>query len=164
MAAAFVGVGSNIDREHNVRSAVGMLRKRFGSLLVSPVYESPAVGFDGDPFLNLVVRFDADIAPLALSTELLAVELAHGRRREGERFGPRTLDLDLLLYGDTVLKDGALHIPHSDILDYSFVLRPLADIAPGMRHPELGKTFAALWQAARPSPGSLKPIALTLDD
>lgn len=146
MTRVYVSIGSNIERESNIRSAVQSLKARFGPLVLSPVYESPPVGFEGNPFYNLVAGFDTDIAVEDLVTELHDIERAHGRTRTSERFAPRTLDLDLLLYGDLIRHDVRVDVPRREILDYAFVLKPLADIAPHQCHPEISKAFSDLEQ------------------
>jgi 2-amino-4-hydroxy-6-hydroxymethyldihydropteridine diphosphokinase len=146
MPRAYVSVGSNIDREDNVRSGLAYLRERYGDLRVSPVYESEAVGFLGSPFYNLVVGFDAQDPLDDICKHLLAIELQQGRRRGRHRFCPRTLDLDLLLYGHDVRRNGRCRVPRPEILEHAFVLRPLADVAPTECHPELGLSFGELWE------------------
>jgi len=141
----YVGIGSNIEPERHVAQALDALARRFGPLRRSGVYRTRAVGFDGDDFLNLVVAFDTSEPPSAVAAVLREIEDAAGRRRGGERFAPRTLDLDLLLYGERVIRADGLEVPRRDILDQAFVLGPLAELAPGVRHPELGLSFAELW-------------------
>lgn len=158
MTRVYVSIGSNLDRRRNVRSALAALARAFGRLAVSPVYESEAVGFEGPPFYNLVVGFDTD-RPLEGVAEILrAIEEAHGRRRVGPRFADRSLDLDLLLYGDLVRHDGRFDIPRPEITREAYVLRPLADIAGAARHPESGATFAELWEALRARTGDLRTV------
>ncbi|MEX2525232.1 MAG: 2-amino-4-hydroxy-6-hydroxymethyldihydropteridine diphosphokinase [Gammaproteobacteria bacterium] len=164
MPRVFVGIGSNIDREASIRIGVGVLRDLFGELLVSGVYESPAYGFDGDNFYNLVVAFETDLSPEALTRELHRIEDHLGRDRKTPRFSSRILDLDLLLYGDMIRHEEGLDIPREDILKYAFVLRPLAEIAGGMKHPESGETFESLWQAFERTDQELWPVQLTFDD
>jgi 2-amino-4-hydroxy-6-hydroxymethyldihydropteridine diphosphokinase len=144
MNEAFVGIGSNVEPEKHVRMAVQLMRERFGTLKLSPVYRNRAVGFAGDDFLNLVVVFECDLRVDALNSALDAIELACGRERGAARFSPRTLDLDLLLYGARV--DAALKLPRKEILKYDFVLRPLAELAPSHRHPETGLTYREHWE------------------
>ena len=158
----FVSVGTNIDREANLRSAMAALRARFGRLEVSPVYESAAQGFDGDPFYNLVVALQSDESATDVAAALKEIERAHGRRPRDAKFAPRTLDLDLLTYGDATLDVGRVHLPRGDILRYAFVLRPLADLAPEACHPVLGKSYQELWEGFA-GPDELTPVALALD-
>lgn len=147
MPRIYVSIGSNVDREANIRSAVRRLRERFGSLTLSRVYDSDPVGFVGAPFYNLVAGFDSRLPVERLREALTEIEREQGRRRDAERFGPRTLDLDLLLYGDVV--DPARNMPRAEIVRHAFVLAPLAEIAAQERHPATGETFGELWSRFR---------------
>jgi len=141
----YVSIGSNIERETHIRSAIRALQRRYGTLALSSVYESPPVGFDGENFYNLVVAFEADSPPEQLVADLHEIERAHGRQRSGDRFGPRTLDLDLLMYGDLIRHDDAVDLPRREILDYAFVLQPFAEIAADAVHPETHQRIGTLW-------------------
>jgi 2-amino-4-hydroxy-6-hydroxymethyldihydropteridine diphosphokinase len=144
MTRVYLSLGSNIDREHNIRAGLDALAAQFGDVHLSPVYESEAVGFDGEPFLNLVARIDTGLPLGELAGLLRDIEAAHGRVRGDKKFASRTLDIDVLTYGDlTGLVDG-VELPRDEILKHAFVLRPLADLAPQARHPVLGETYAAL--------------------
>lgn len=158
MVWAFVSVGSNVDKEANIRSAVESLRQSFGELTISTVYENPAVGFEGDDFHNLVVGFDTQRPPLEVVEELGQIEREHGRIRGKERFAPRTLDLDLLLYGDLVIDNGELQCPRDEISRYSFVLGPLAEIAGDLPHPKLEQTLQELWERMDVEKEELRPV------
>ena len=144
MSRVYLSLGSNIDREHNIRSGLDALARHFGDVCLSPVYESEAVGFDGEPFLNLVAAIDTDLPVGELSDLLRAVEADHGRVRGGKKFSSRTLDIDILTDGsDTGVVDG-VELPRDEILKHAFVLQPLADLAPDERHPLEGQTYAEL--------------------
>jgi 2-amino-4-hydroxy-6-hydroxymethyldihydropteridine diphosphokinase len=164
MTRVYASIGTNIDREHNVRAAVDGLRERYGPLLISPVYETTAVGFDGDAFYNLVVGFDTEQAPEVLRDAFHAIEREQGRRRGGERYASRTLDIDLLAWGDRVMNAGGLELPRGEILKHAFVLRPLADIAPDTRHPVAGLTYAELWARFEGDDGAMANVDLGLTD
>lgn len=160
MARAYIGVGSNIDPAVNTARGLVSLRREFGALTVSTVYESAAVGFVGERFYNLVIGLDTGLEPHALARRLAAIEVEHGRTRDAARFAPRTLDLDLLLFDDRVLSDAEVRVPREDILEYAFVLRPLAEIAPSLRHPVDGRTMAELWAAHDQTACPLTPVSM----
>jgi 2-amino-4-hydroxy-6-hydroxymethyldihydropteridine diphosphokinase len=146
MPTAYVSIGSNIERDKNIPSSLLALERCFGALTVSSVYESESVGFIGAAFYNLVVGFEADLPVKAIAKQLRQIELEHGRTREAQKFSARTLDLDLILYGDLVVSDGRLQIPRDEIERYAFVLEPLAEIAADLVHPVTGKSYGLLWQ------------------
>jgi 2-amino-4-hydroxy-6-hydroxymethyldihydropteridine diphosphokinase len=146
MVSVYVSIGSNINREQNILSGIRSLRQAFGELQLSSIYDSEAVGFDGAAFYNLAAGFDTTLDVHAVVSRLRDIEDAHERRRDGPRFSSRTLDIDLLLYDDLVLDSAALKLPRAEILHNAFVLAPLAEIAPTLKHPEVGLTYAELWQ------------------
>jgi 2-amino-4-hydroxy-6-hydroxymethyldihydropteridine diphosphokinase len=147
MARAYLSLGSNLEPHRYLPAALDELRARFGALAVSPAYRSQAVGFDGPDFVNLAVGLDTDLDPGALNDWLHALEDRHGRRRDQLRYASRTLDVDLVLYDDRVIDGpGHLQIPRKE-LRHAFVLKPLADIAPDLRHPLDGTTMAERWAA-----------------
>ncbi len=137
---AFVGIGSNLDDPRaQIRRAIAALAKIPRSALceVSSLYSSAPVGPADQPdYLNAVVRLNTRLAPEALLDQLQAIEAAQGRERDGLRWGPRTLDLDLLLYGDQVISSPRLSVPHPEMAKRSFVLYPLAEIAPDLVLPD----------------------------
>lgn len=141
----YVSAGSNVAPEDNLRLACRELRSRFGSIDLSSVYRSQPVGFAGDDFLNLVLRFRTDESPANIIAELERLHGLAGRVRGSARFAPRTLDLDLLLYGSAVLPEPPIRVPREDISEYAFVLGPIAELAPELRHPLTGETMAGMW-------------------
>jgi len=164
VARAYVSIGSNIEREKNIRAAVAALRRRYGTLQLSPVYQCRPVGFEGDDFLNLVAGFDTDEPPLAVAQTLHDIEQQHGRVRGPSRFSARTLDLDLLLYEDLIRNDRELRLPRDEIATYAFVLRPLAELAPERRHPRTGITLAEMWRGFDAASQPLTRVPMTFDD
>jgi len=146
MPRIFVSVGSNINPEDNIRSAIHALKKEYPNLIVSPVYRNKAVGFVGDDFYNLVAEFESDKDVYSLVEWLKCIEGSHNRTRDSRRFSSRTLDIDLLLYGDLVISERDLKLPRDEITQYAFVLYPLSKIAGQLRHPVSGKTYNELWQ------------------
>ena len=145
MVEVFIGVGSNVDPVHNIRSSIGHLREALSNVKCSPVYRNPATGFSGDEFFNLVVGTETSLTIPALKALLREIEYAQGRHRGEAKFAARTIDLDLLTYGDTVISTPTDNLPRTDILEYAFVLRPLAELAPSARHPALDITYQELW-------------------
>jgi 2-amino-4-hydroxy-6-hydroxymethyldihydropteridine diphosphokinase len=159
MAWVWLSIGSNIDRERHIRGGVRDLRDQFGELVLSTVYETPSEGFDGDPFYNLVAGFETDLPPEQLHPILRAIEDAHGRERSGPKFSARTLDIDLLTYGDEVTERGGKALPRDEVLKYAFVLGPLAEVAPTEVHPLVGRSYAELWQDFDPAArAAMRPV------
>lgn len=145
MVRVWLGLGSNIDAEKHIRSAVYALRTHYNGLVISPVYESESVGFEGDNFLNLVIGLETDETLEDLTLILKAIEDANGRSRVGEKFSSRTLDIDILTYGQEDLTEDGINIPRHEILTYAFVLKPLSDVAPDEVHPHVGINYQKLW-------------------
>jgi len=143
----YISIGSNIEREHYVRAALDALAAWFGELDISPVYESEAVGFDGSPFLNLVVGVRTSLSVEELSRKFKQLEVENGRRPEAKKYSARTLDLDILTYGEAVGRMDGVELPRGEILKNAFVLRPLADLVPTVKHPICRKSYFELWQA-----------------
>jgi 2-amino-4-hydroxy-6-hydroxymethyldihydropteridine diphosphokinase len=140
----YLGIGSNIDRETSIRHGLTGLESCYGELQVSPIYESEAYGFDGDDFYNLVVGFETNLEIEEIEMQLKEIETQSGRKKGESSYCPRTLDIDLLLYGDLVSEKHDL--PRADVVEYAFVLKPLYDIAPKLIHPVEKKSIKTLWQ------------------
>lgn len=146
MAEVFLSLGSNVEREKHIPQAIRELDALFGPLTLSSVYESEAVGFVGPPFYNLVVGFQSDLPAGQIARMLREIEVAHGRQEGCRKFEPRTLDIDLILYGNLILEESGLRLPRDEITRFAFMLEPLAEIAPDVRHPIAGCSFAELWE------------------
>ena len=144
MPRILIGIGSNQQRQRNVRAAVSKLAQAFPDLVLSSVYETVAVGFQGDPFFNLVAAFTSELSLSSLLDRIRAIEEVCGRQRGEKRFGPRSLDIDLLTYGDEICDGEPVEVPRSDIITAAYVLIPLAELAPHSLHPLLGKSYAEL--------------------
>ena len=160
MARVYVGLGSNLDRESRLREALGLLRLNFGDIEMSPVYDSAAVGFDGSNFLNLVVCFDSLLEVEEVVRVFREIENQLGRDRSLPKFASRSIDLDILLYGDRIVDVPGIRIPRPEILVNAFVLKPLQDIAAQRLHPETGQSYADLWQAMAPNAPQLDLFSL----
>lgn len=145
-ATVYVGIGSNQQREARIRAAIAALRENFGEILLSPVYNTAAVGFDGSDFLNLVAAFETELGAQSVVDVFRRIEDDLGRDRSLPKFASRPIDLDILLYSSLIIDVPGIRIPREEILEQAFVLKPLQDIAPDRLHPEIGDTFAALWQ------------------
>jgi 2-amino-4-hydroxy-6-hydroxymethyldihydropteridine diphosphokinase len=155
-----VGLGSNLgDRAAYLLLGLSALSRlpETRLLRLSPVYETDPVGPPQPPYLNMVAELETELSPKGLLAEMLRIEKALGRERR-ERWGPRTLDLDLLLYGDLVLEEAGLSVPHPRLHERAFVLVPLLDLLPEGRHPLLGQSFAELLASLDAS--SVRPLVL----
>jgi 2-amino-4-hydroxy-6-hydroxymethyldihydropteridine diphosphokinase len=161
MTKVYIGVGSNIDKHIHIPRVINELAEEFGHIEVSPVYETPAEGFSGENFYNLVIAVEANISAQEMRAYLRELEAKHGRVRDSKnQFISRTLDLDQLLYGESQINEGGVHVPSSDITNYAFVLKPLTDIAGGMIHPILKRTFSQLWSRFDKTSLKLKQVNL----
>jgi 2-amino-4-hydroxy-6-hydroxymethyldihydropteridine diphosphokinase len=162
MAQVYVSLGSNIEPQQHIRAGLADMRQHYGTLTLSSIYESEAVGFEGKNFYNLVARFETFEEVYTVANTLRRIEKNNGRIRTANRFSARTLDLDVLLYDDLILKEGQIEIPRDEILKYAFVLLPLAEIAPDAQHPVTQQTYADLWQNFDKKGQSLWPVELPL--
>ena len=145
MADAYVAAGSNVRPRESLGKALALLAHEFPGIRASPAYANAAVGFEGDDFVNLVVSFPAPRTTESLLEALKAVERACGREPGAPKWGPRTLDLDLLLHGDRVDRVAGKALPHPDLLTRAWVLGPLAELAPGLVHPVEHESMESLW-------------------
>ena len=144
MTIAFLSLGSNIDKEKNIRAAVNVLSQAFAILSISPVYESEAVGFSGENFLNLIVEVETELPLLRFSEKLKKVERDLGREHASERFSSRTMDIDIVLFGELEGRHDGIELPRPELYLNAFVLRPMADIAPELTDPKTGHNMRFL--------------------
>lgn len=146
MERVFIAMGSNIEAERNLQQAVQRLASHCRLLAVSPVYETLPVGTTDQPnFLNAAALIETDLSPVALKAEVLQpIEQSLGRRRTADKNAPRTIDLDIALYGQRVIEVSNRHIPDPEILRYPHLARPLADLAPDLVHPVTGETLGEI--------------------
>ena len=144
-STAYLGLGSNVNARSNILSGIATLRGSFKNVRLSPAYQTRAVGFDGDDFINLVASIETTLQPLELKQFLNELEDHHGRARNQSKFSDRTLDIDILLYDDLYLVSPLLKIPRAEIMTFTHVLKPLADLAPELLHPVCRKTIAEIW-------------------
>ncbi len=159
MAQVYLSIGSNIDREKNIKSCLKILKQDYPDIILSSIYETEAFGFKGDPFLNLAAYLKTELSPREVEIYLKSIEDKHARTREGKKFSSRTLDIDLLLYDQLILQP-EMDIPRQEITRYDFVLFPLLEIAPNIIHPISKKTIAELAKYSKLSNSNLKKIEL----
>jgi 2-amino-4-hydroxy-6-hydroxymethyldihydropteridine diphosphokinase len=154
MPQVYVAAGSNIEPKRNLARAVGEIERQFPGVRFSPWYRNTAAGFEGDDFVNLVAGFATELPLSDVLERLHAIETLCGRPRDAPRWAPRSMDLDVLLYGDLVCDEAAVKLPRPDLLRRAYMLGPLAALAPQVLHPTAGRTIGELWrefdQAAHP--------------
>ncbi|WP_339858493.1 2-amino-4-hydroxy-6-hydroxymethyldihydropteridine diphosphokinase [Pseudohongiella acticola] len=158
MSLLTLSLGSNQQADHHIRAALDALQADYGTLQISSVFESRAVGFDGNNFLNMVVAVDTDMALATVSARIKALETEHGRVRGGPRFSPRTLDIDILTYADCVGDYDGIVLPRPEITENAFVLWPMSQLCGDLTDPHTGLSYATLWQRYDKSRQVLWPI------
>lgn len=169
MPKIYISIGSNQDAVRQVRYGVEQLRYHFTGLQLSTVYESEAVGFEGDNFLNLVAAADTQMTISQVEQAFKHIEKSAGRIRGAKKFSNRTLDIDLLLY-DNIVCERPVRLPRGEVLYHAFVLLPLAEIAGELKHPVVHETYDALWQefkrkeSEQKEPQNLWPITFEWDN
>ena len=146
MPEVYVAAGSNVAPERHLARAVAELAREFPGARFSPWYRNRAVGFEGDDFINLVAGFDTALPVREVLERLHAIEMLCGRPRAAPRWAPRTMDLDVLLYGDLVCEEPGLKLPRPDLLKRAYMLGPLAALAPDVVHPVAGLRIGELWR------------------
>ena len=160
MPEVYVAAGSNIQPELNLRSALSALKRRVGEMRVSKAYRNKAVGFEGPEFINLVIGFETELTLTEVLSVLQAVEGLCGRPRKAPKFEPRSMDLDLLLYGDMVCATHAITLPRPDLTKRAYMLGPLAELAPNLVHPTLKQTIGELWKAFDHASHPMQPVEI----
>ena len=162
MTLLVLSLGSNVEPKVNIKLAVESLRKKFGELLLSSVYESEAVGFQGNNFLNLVTSGESDASLEEVQSYLKMLEDDMGRERDKPKFSDRPIDIDILLFGDSTGEECGLSLPRAEILSSAFVLRPLAELHPKLKYFPLNLCFGELWDVFDKTQQKLWPIDLSL--
>jgi 2-amino-4-hydroxy-6-hydroxymethyldihydropteridine diphosphokinase len=147
MARVFLGLGSNIERERYLTAGLDALQGLFHELALSSVYDSAAIGFHGQPFLNMVAAVTTDLPLATMAVRLRHIETEHGRPANATRFSARHLDIDILTYNDDVGTFGGVTLPRDEILENAFVLCPLAELAPDALHPQTQRSYRTHWEA-----------------
>jgi 2-amino-4-hydroxy-6-hydroxymethyldihydropteridine diphosphokinase len=158
----YVAAGSNVAPFENLRRALDVLERHFAPLTVSSAYANAAVGFEGEDFVNLVVGFGTDLSVQQVIERLHAAEAACGRERNAPKWAPRAMDLDILLFGDTLCDEPGLKLPRPDLLRRPYMLGPAAEIAPGVVHPTEHRTLGELWAEMQVTQAAhaLRPVEL----
>ena len=159
MAEIYISLGSNINRQHYIEQGLNALTDAFGTLTLSSLFESEAVGFAGKAFYNMVAGVSTELTLAEVAETLREIEFAHGRSQHAKKFSPRTLDLDLLLY-DVVITEEPAQIPRDEITKNAFVLWPLAEIAGHLVHPIVEQSYEELWQQYDKNQQQLKKVPL----
>ena len=145
MPEVYVAAGSNVEPEHNLALASREMARLFPDVRFSSWYRNPAVGFEGDDFINFAAGFTTELPVHEVVRQLQAIETLCGRPPGAPRWAPRSMDLDILLYGTLVLDEPKLKLPRPDLLKRPFMLGPLAEIASDLPHPTAGATIGELW-------------------
>jgi len=142
----FVAAGSNIEPLRHLQAALAGLARSYAPLTISPAYRNKAVGFEGDDFVNLVVGFHTNDSLERVRARLQEIETDCGRPRDAPKWAPRSMDLDILLYGNEVRNEPGLVVPRPDLVKRPYMLKPMCDIAPDIAHPTLHRTMCELWE------------------
>jgi 2-amino-4-hydroxy-6-hydroxymethyldihydropteridine diphosphokinase len=161
MIDVFVAVGGNVEPLEYLDRALQLLERQFGDIEVSPAYRNAAVGFSGEDFVNLVVKLRTDQSVEAVRAALQAIESACDRPPDAPKWAPRTMDLDILLYGNAVRSEPGLILPRPDLLKRPYMLKPTADLAPTLVHPTAHKPMRELWDALeRSAPHAMQVVTI----
>ncbi len=162
MTRVFVAAGSNVEPVYNLQLAARELQRSFGAVDFSAAYRNAAVGFSGEDFINYVAGFDTDRDVHAVVAELQRIEGLCGRTREAPKWAPRSMDLDILLFGDRISDEPGLVLPRPDLLRRPYMLGPLAEIAGELMHPTAGRSIATLWAQFDRAAHPMTRVELTL--
>jgi len=157
----FIAAGSNVEAQRNLALALTELEREFGVLTVSHAYRNAAVGFDGPDFINLVVGLKTRLGVREVIERLHGIETHCGRPRSAPKWAPRSMDLDILLYGDLICDEAGLKLPRPDLLRRAYMLGPLAEIVPGLKHPTANKAIRELWSEFDRAAHPLHRVELT---
>ncbi len=160
MTTVLVAAGSNVEPLVNLSKALAALARRYPGLRASTAYRNPAVGFAGEDFVNLVLAIDTDEEVRTVMEHLHAAEALCGRERHAPKWAPRSMDLDVLLYGERICDEPGLVLPRPDLLRRAYMLGPAAELEPTMRHPTLGLTLEELWREFPREAHAMHPVAL----
>ena len=160
MTAVYVAAGSNVEPIANLRRALGVLAAHYPGLRASRAWRNRAVGFDGDDFVNLAIGFDTADDVRTVLGRLHEAEAACGRARHAPKWAPRSMDLDILLYGDLVRDEPGLVLPRPDLLRRAYMLGPMAELAPDLVHPVERATMAELWARFDRDAHRMEPVDL----
>ncbi len=147
MSEVFLGVGTNLgNRVKNMSDVTAIIERSIGDiLLASSIYETEPWGFEAkDEFLNMVLKVSTGLGPSELLSRILGIEISMGRLRGEKQYSSRIIDIDILLYGDRIIDEEDLCIPHPHLHERKFVLVPLCEIAPGLIHPVINQSIASL--------------------
>jgi 2-amino-4-hydroxy-6-hydroxymethyldihydropteridine diphosphokinase len=154
----YVAAGSNIEPRVNLARAAAELRQSFPDVRFSPWYQNRAAGFSGEDFVNLVAGFHTELPLPQVLERLHQIEALCGRPRDAARWAPRSMDLDVLLYGDLVCDEPAVKLPRPDLLRRAYMLGPLAALAPQVVHPTAGVSIGELWRRFDQAAHPLQPL------
>jgi 2-amino-4-hydroxy-6-hydroxymethyldihydropteridine diphosphokinase len=162
MTAVHVAAGSNVDPEINLARACAEIAQVWPDARFSRAYRNAAVGFEGPEFINLVLGFTTDQPLRDVLARLHEIESACGRPRNAPKWASRTMDLDILLYGDLIEKTAEYTVPRPDLTRRAFMLGPMAEIAPDVVHPVSHKTIAQLWREFDRGGHVMTPVRIDL--
>ncbi|MCE2714039.1 MAG: 2-amino-4-hydroxy-6-hydroxymethyldihydropteridine diphosphokinase [Acidibacter sp.] len=163
MSEVYVAAGSNVDPERHLRIAAKEIARVFPGARFSGAYRNAAVGFEGEDFINFVVGFSTELPVEAVVAELQRIEGLCGRTRDAPKWAPRSMDLDILVFGDRVCDLPGLVLPRPDLLKRPYMLGPMAELAPDFLHPTRLSTMAQLWENFDRAAQSMVRVEIGLD-